>query len=189
MTEEWKTVEGWDLYEISNFGRLRSKDRWVPNHGGIYLKRGRLLNPVPDRYGYPCFCLKQDGRKWPVKIHRLVAMSFLPNPENKPEVNHIDNNPGNPRVDNLEWCTHHDNMMWMHKTGRAKRTPEWIEHLNQGLDHLRKPVEGINLQTGEVVACDSVNDTKKLGFLPGQVSRCCNGKAMTHHGYSWRFTA
>ena len=189
MTEIWKTIEEYDLYEISNLGRLRSKDRVVQNHGGSYVKKGRTLHPSKDHYGYYIFELKQDGRAKKVKIHRLVAEAFIPNPERKPEVNHIDSNPSNNNVENLEWCTHHENMMWMHKTGRAKRTEEWIRHLNEGLDFMRKEVEGTNILTGEKVRCKSVNGTKALGFTPGAVSRCCNGLAMTHRGYTWRFTA
>ena len=187
MQEVWKTVDGFDKYEISNYGRLRSTDRLVNNHGGYYLKKGRILNPTKDHYGYPCFELKQDGKTWNAKIHRLVAIHFIPNPDNKPEVNHIDNNPSNPRADNLEWCTHYENMMWMHETGRAKRTKEWIEHLNEGLDFMRIPVIGHCIATGEEVQFESVNAVKRDGFLPGCVSRCCNGLAMTHHGYTWRF--
>lgn len=189
MTEVWKTVDGFDLYEISNHGRLRSKDRIVKNHGGTYVKKGRILNPGKDHYGYFVFELKQDGKCQWVKVHRLVANAFIPNPDNKPEVNHIDNNPSNNSVENLEWCTHYENMMWMHKTGRAKRTKEWIQHLNDGLEFMRKRVEGTNIRTGEKIRCNSVNGTKELGFTPGSVSRCCNGLAMTHRGYTWRFIA
>ena len=163
MKEEWRTVPNWDLYEISNYGRLRSKDRTVRGNKGQYLKKGRLLKPVKDKDGYYTFLLKQDGKSKNMKIHRIVAFAFIPNPDKKPCINHIDNNPSNNRVDNLEWCT--------------MREPTY------------KAVKGTNIKTGEIIIFNSLNSVKEKGFQPSCVCLCCKHKrgVKQHKGYRWEY--
>lgn len=189
MIEEWKTVPEWDLYEISNFGNLRGKDRVVKNHGGTYIRKARELKTVPDKLGYRTFRFKQDGKSKSEKIHRLVAKAFIPNPENKPCVNHIDNNPSNNRVDNLEWCTMQENTDWMIKQGRFKRTPQWLERLHKSQEPTYKAVVGTNIQTGEKIYFDRVNAVREAGFQPSCVCVCCkHKKGITQHkGYVWEY--
>lgn len=189
MIEQWKTIPGWDLYEISNLGNLRGKDRTIKNNGGSYLRKTRLLKPVNDKYGYKTFRLNQDGRKKSMKIHRAVAMAFIPNPENKPCVNHIDNDPGNNRVDNLEWCTMKENTEWMIKQGRSKRTEVWLKNLHEAQKTTYKPVIGTNIKTGETVFFDRLNAVKEAGFIPSSVSLCCNHKRgqTQHKGFRWEY--
>lgn len=189
MTEEWRTVPGWDLYEISNMGRLKGKDRIIKNNGGEYLRKARLLKLVPDRLGYLTFHLKQGNKKKSAKIHRLVAMAFIPNPDNKPCVNHIDNNPSNNRVDNLEWCTMQENTDWMIKQGRFKRTPEWLDNLHRSQEPSYKGVVGTNIETGEKIYFNRVNAVRDAGFQPSCVCVCCKGKngVTQHKGYRWEY--
>ena len=100
MEEVWKDVVGYeDKYQISNLGRIRSlKD----THGNY---KERLLNPTPNLRGYLGQCVSKDGIKKRITIHRLVAQTFIPNPNNYPEVNHKDEDKNNNSVSNLEWCT------------------------------------------------------------------------------------
>lgn len=189
IIEEWREVPGWDLYEISNLGRLKGRDRIIRNHGGTYLRKARILNPVNDRHGYKTFWLKQDGKSKNVKIHQLVARAFIPNPENKPCINHIDNNPGNNRVENLEWVTMQENTDWMIKQGRFKRTKQWLDRLHKSQEKDYKPVIGTNIQTGETVYFRNLNAVRSAGFQPSCVCVCCKHKngVTQHKGYRWEY--
>lgn len=103
MNEEWRPVVGYEgLYEVSNTGRVRSVDRYVKTCYGSYrLHKGKVLSPGIRPDGYLVVSLQYRM----FRVHRLVAQAFLPNPDNLPQVNHRDENPGNNNVDNLEWCT------------------------------------------------------------------------------------
>lgn len=186
--EVWRTIPGWDLYEVSNFGNVRGKRRTIINNKGSYVRRQVSIKPRKDKHGYYQFHMVQDGRKKLMKVHRAVAMAFIPNPENKPCVNHIDNNPANNRLDNLEWVTHQENTDWMIKQGRFKRTQQWLDQLHKTQKERQyKPVIATNKKTGEEIEFKSVNSTKSKGFEPSCVSNCCNGIRLSHKGYTWRF--
>lgn len=97
--EKWVPIEGFEsLYEISNFGRVKSlcAGRW---RNSIIIRKA-----VPDKDGYLTVCLKKDGKTYCKKIHRLVAIAFIDNPSSLPQINHIDENRKNNFVENLEWC-------------------------------------------------------------------------------------
>lgn len=107
MTEEWRDIEGYGgLYQVSNLGRVKSLDRTVTKSNGVLLSiKGKILKLRPDTNGYVRACLSKDAVEIDYTVHRLVAMTFLSNPNNLPEVNHKDENKKNNSVDNLEWCT------------------------------------------------------------------------------------
>lgn len=111
MKEVWKDIAGYEgLYQVSNRGRVRSLARVVPHStGGKLTVSPKILIPK-DRNGYDHVSLWKNNKEYRVKVHRLVAQVFIPNPENKPEVNHIDANPKNNVVENLEWVTRRENM-------------------------------------------------------------------------------
>lgn len=109
--EEWRAVVGYEgLYEVSNLGRVRSIDRIVgvnsPNKN--MRCKGRLLKQQCF-LGYLCVRMMRHRKGNYKGVHRIVAQAFIPNPENKPQVNHIDFNKENNRVTNLEWCTQFEN--------------------------------------------------------------------------------
>lgn len=119
----WKEVKGYEgLYQISDTGLVRSLHRTVLNKNGKpqnYL--GKLLKP--DTYkmpnsSYQRVTLSKEGITKRFLVHRLVAEAFIPNPQNKEHVNHIDNNGLNNSVENLEWCSHSENMLHAQKQGR-----------------------------------------------------------------------
>lgn len=188
-TEQWKVIEGFDLYEISNTGKVRSKDRYIKCAKGIRLHKGRIMKPIDNGTGHLKVELKQDGRKKKAYVHRLVAVAFISNPENKPFVNHIDNDPTNNDVENLEWCTPQENTDWMNCQGRAKRTQKWIENLHKAQEQTYVAVVGENIQTGEKIYFSKLNDVRKAGFQPSCVCNCCQGKRgiKQHKGYRWRY--
>lgn len=112
VNEEWKDIEGYEgYYQISNHGRVKSLVGW---NGNQYIKREKMLNPYKHKasknYYRSVVKLKKNMKSKDMKVHRLVAEAFIPNPENKSEVNHIDGNPLNNHVTNLEWVTHQENI-------------------------------------------------------------------------------
>ena len=104
MSEIWKSVVGYEgKYEVSNFGRVKSLERWS---GTQFYKRDKLLGLYTNkRNGYVYVWLNKDGKGKNFRVHKLVAKSFLNNHYNYPDINHIDGNKTNNRVDNLEFCT------------------------------------------------------------------------------------
>lgn len=110
--EEWRVVPGYEgLYEVSNTGRVRSFDRYVKySNGQIHLHKGKVLSPGKNTKGYLFVILTCNRKRKTINVHRLVAIAFLPNPDNLPEVNHIDEDKTNNRVENLEWCDRNYNL-------------------------------------------------------------------------------
>ena len=124
MRERWKQIAGYEgLYEVSNLGRVRSVERLVGAKfaGGVSRRQGRILVPVLHSFGYLTVTLSKNDRKKRFTIHRLVATAFLPNPLNKPQVNHIDGVPGNAKVTNLEWVTRSENQLHAFRTGLQEK--------------------------------------------------------------------
>ena len=119
MAEVWKDVKGFEgLYQVSNLGRVRSLDRMKNNR----LFRGRVLRQPKDNDGY-CLVTLCDGKRSKTgKVHRLVAFAFIPNPDNLPEINHIDENKENNRADNLEWCSTKYNLTYGSRKGMMAGT-------------------------------------------------------------------
>ena len=117
MTEIYKDITGYEtLYQISNLGNIKSLPK---GDGNGY--RERLLKPEAKNHNHTTYyrvSLSKDGKVKRYAVHRLVAEAFIPNPENKPFVNHIDNNGSNNNVENLEWCTHSENMQHSSNQGR-----------------------------------------------------------------------
>ena len=100
MIEEWKDVKGYEgLYMISNLGRIKSLQ------GCKYRKQERILKQYKKTGGYYQVSLSKNHKsKW-FTVHRLVAINFIDNPNNYPQINHIDENKSNNSASNLEWCT------------------------------------------------------------------------------------
>lgn len=109
MLEIWRDIKGTNgYYQVSSWGRVKSVDRCViGSDGRQIMRKGKLLSPYITKKGYlkVALYLNNNGENTKFRIHRLVAETFIPNPQNLPEVNHIDGNKINNSVTNLEWCT------------------------------------------------------------------------------------
>lgn len=106
MQEIWKSIEGYEgLYEVSNLGEVRNQSK-------VLAQRTNM--------GYKYITLYKEGKTSSKAIHRLVAIAFIPNTENKPEVNHKDGDKQNNHIDNLEWCTPSENSYHAYATGLKK---------------------------------------------------------------------
>ena len=104
--EEWRTIKGFEKYEVSNYGRVRSKDRVVIRNDGHKLTlKGKLLKPITDHKGYVKVSIYNSNGIKISHVHRLVAIACIENPNMLPQVNHKDGNHANNSVYNLEWCT------------------------------------------------------------------------------------
>lgn len=125
MIEEWRPVIGFEgIYEVSNFGEVKS----LPRNGTVLA--AKTLMGFIDGGGYQQVLLTE--KRIHKKIHRLVAEHFIVNHENKPCINHIDRDRSNNRVDNLEWCTHKENIAHMYKMGY--KAAEMENHSQSKLD-------------------------------------------------------
>ena len=131
MEEKRKWVEGYEgLYWITNKGRVISADRY----DRFNRKVGGELKQHKCGSGYYFVCLFKDGKGQQFYVHRLVASAFINNPENKPEVDHIDNNKENNYATNLRWVTHKENQN--NPITRAKRLEDTSKYISQTMNHL-----------------------------------------------------
>ena len=117
MKEEWRDIAGYEgLYQVSNLGRVQSLDHFASNGNVDILYKGRVISQHSHN-GYMLVHLCKKNKVSTTSVHRLVAKAFVPNPLNKPQVNHIDGNKANNNALNLEWCSQSENVIHGVKTG------------------------------------------------------------------------
>lgn len=187
MTEEiWKDIKGYEGYQVSNFGNVRSVDKF--DSIGRFIK-GKNIKLMKNRHGYYRLSLCKDGKVSNYSVHRLVAQAFIPNTENKPEVNHINTIKTDNRVDNLEWCTKKEN----------NENPLTYFNRKRGINH-PKPMlgkfgkenpksksvyqydkDGVFIKTWE-----SISLANKY-YNTRHISDCCSGKRKSCVGFIWRY--
>lgn len=161
--EEWKQIDGYDNYEVSTWGNVRN------------VKTGKLLKQQENHNGYLRVNLYKNGKSKHFGVHRLVAIAFIPNPYNKPTVNHIDEDKYNNHADNLEWATMREQNV--HGT-RIERSAKAIAKA------LSKRVRCV--ETGEVF--DSIKQAERETGIPhGNISKVCQGKIKTAGGMHWEY--
>lgn len=150
--EIWRDIKGYEgKYQVSNFGNVRS----LMYHNTKGIKRISLLKPATDGKGYLRCALSKNNILTTFKVHRLVAQAFIPNPNNYPQINHIDGNKKNNKVDNLEWCTNSINQIHAYST-----------NLNQGVRG-RGTIVGVTYPNGDYVEFSSLKKAAMaLGVHP-----------------------
>lgn len=162
MIENWKDIEGYEgKYQVSNFGNVRNKSK--------------VLSLRTNR-GYKYITLYKDGKTTSKAIHRLVAIYFIPNTVNKPEVNHIDGDKKNNRIDNLEWCTPSENSKHAYAIG-LKKPIKANGELNTNAKLTKKEV--IEIRSRYVKGC-KINGTTAIardyGISKSQACRIVSNK-------------
>lgn len=119
MIEIWKDILDYEgLYQISNFGNVKALERYINICSKRALLKEKFLKFDASNLGYQRVTLSKNGKTKRFLVHRLVALHFLDKVEGKDIVNHLDNNPSNNHVSNLEWCTHQENMLHAQKQNR-----------------------------------------------------------------------
>ena len=171
MTKEvWRDIEGYErLYQVSSEGRVKSLKRKM-------RKNERILKPSNDR-GYLYVDLCAGGKRKRHKVHRLVCKAFHENPDNKPEVNHINENASDNRACNLEWCTRRENNTHGTRTERSAKTQS-------------KPV-GQYTRDGELIKIwpSAREAERQTGFRHGYICQSANGKYKQAYGFIWKYVS
>jgi len=166
--EVWRQHPEFCFIEASTFGRIRTLDRKVPQGSSKRFVKGQILKKYDNGSGYLMVQFSMNGKNIHKLVHRLVAETFISNPNNWAEVNHRNDDPTNNNVDNLEWCTHEYNMQYKNKYGKS----------------LGHPVLAINLTTLEVSRFPSQGETsRKLRMSDGNINEVIKGKRKQTHGY------
>lgn len=173
MKEIWKNIDGYKNYKVSNLGRVKN------------IKKNIILAPILKSTGYIQFGISENGKAKCALAHRLVAEAFIPNPDNKPQVNHIDGIKNNNIVTNLEWNTPSENSLHTHNTlgykvwhkgNTGKNTPTAKKVIQKTLD-------------GKLVKVwDCASDAvREFGFDSGCITHTCKGSYKSHKGYKWEY--
>ena len=169
--EVWKGIDGYEgYYQISNLGRVKSLDR-VDSIG--HKRKGKIMKLTPFD-GYLNIILTKNAKRKRFKVHRLVAETFIPNPEMNPTINHKDEVRSNNKVKNLEWCTDEYNVNYGNRTKKytAKRT---------------KPILRISIDGKEKKIYGSMKEVSEDGFDRRNVHSCIKGRLKKTGNYIWKY--
>ena len=189
--EMWKAIEGTDgRYEVSNTGKVRSNN---------YLGHGKQqeLSLAKDQKGYLRVRIYKDGSRQTVKVHREVAKAFIPNPENKPEVNHKDGDKENNHVENLEWATPSENTTHAYDSGLKEKTRAWCRQMGStsGRAALAKerekrktPITATRLSDGAVFEFTSQAEAaEKTGTPQPNIHKVLKGSRKSANGFTFKY--
>lgn len=173
----WRDIPNFEgLYQVSNLGQIKSASRKIFNGKGCYISQDKILLQRKNKKGYNVVDLSKQCKNYHCLVHRIVASAFIPNYENKPQVNHKDGDKNNNMVTNLEWCNNSENQLHAYKLGLNKRTDK--------SGRKRKSVQLFDLNGNLVNEFYSIAETTKwLKCAKGNVKLCCDGKRKTVKGF------
>ena len=177
MIERYNVLLGeYDCYAVSNYGNVKN------------LRNEYILKSGKDMYGYPTVLLSKNGKKKRVRVHILVANSFLPKVEGKNYINHKDGKKYNNHIDNLEWCTVQYNAQHSHRLGLQKPSERQKTIISQwDRENHSKPVSQYS-KNGDWVKdwAQQKEAEMALGLCLGSISQCVRGKSKTAGGFIWK---
>ena len=179
--EEWRDVKGYEgLYQVSSMGRVKSLERKLPHwRGGERTVKERILKPVMDKGGYLRVGLCDGEKRKTFKVHRLVCEAYHENPDNKPQVNHINEIKTDNRACNLEWATARENSNFGTRNERIGKKSAITKS---------KPICQYTLDEKIVKTWASLTEVKrKTGFSQGNISEVANGNRKTAYGFIWKY--
>lgn len=183
MKEIWESVKNYEgLYEVSNMGRVKSLSRSVKCHNGQTRTFNEKIltlhqSKITDRHKNPTYHVElwKNNTREVFRIHRLVASTFISNPENKPQINHIDGDRKNNRVDNLEWCTNSENMLHSYATGLTK--PRGC-----------KAIKGTSKDQKVTLEFPSIEEASRaINGNPDAIRAALKGRSSSSCGYYWKY--
>ncbi len=192
--EIWKDVIGWEgEYKVSNFCRIKSLERRIDFTTKDGVKRflttpEAILKPHINGAGYPSLKLYRNSFKKGVMVHRIFGIAFIPNPENKSDINHKNGIRDYMDLSNFEWATRGENHE--HKYRVLKTVHPFIGRT--GIKHACSVKTcQLDIKTGDLIKVwDGMNDIQRsLGFHQANISACCRGKQKTAYGYKWKYYA
>lgn len=178
--EKWKDIKDYEgMYQVSNLGRIRSLDRTgTQKHysGSIskYIFKGRILKLQKQKNGYYIINLHKAGESNRKLVHRLVAETFIENPNNYNYINHKDNNIENNNVTNLEWCTQKYNIKYAYENGN--KIPPNMKAIRQ-IGNNNTICEYISMAEAERIT----------GIKGANISKCCRKLRNYAGGYQWEY--
>ena len=179
--EEWRDVVGYEgYYQVSNLGRVRSLTRNIFNGKVFVTKTGKMMRVTVGKNRYCRVTLTKDAKQTQWYVHRLVAIAFLPNPDNLPEVDHIDANPSNNCLENLRWVTKQENMSHITELG----------HHYDGSSNLRHDMQRkVPVIRSDGKRYDSIiSASRDLGYKTSiMVWSNLNGRCSECRGYTFQF--
>lgn len=192
MNEIWKPIKGYEgYYEASNLGNIRSVDRVILSTANILhtehkqLRRGRVLKQGNGRKGYKIVVLQRDGKKRTMYTHRIIAMTFVENPYNKPCIDHVNGVCTDNRAENLRWCTQKENI------NNPNTVYKNLDTLKQNaLTNCKaKTILQLDKDTLEVIQEISPKSSyfKDMGFVRAYITSACRNHKKNAYGYKWAF--
>lgn len=169
MEEIWKDIQGHEgYYQVSNKGRVMSLERKVKIRNGYRTVFNKVRKPFKTKEGYFQICIYENNNYKPYLIHRLVAQAFIPNPDNKPHVNHIDGDKTNNNSWNLEWVTTSENNKHAFETGLSS---SWVKRGGEN-PRTRRVINTKNNKIYKSVKLAAIAE----GIKPNHLSRMLNGQ-------------
>lgn len=183
MIEIWKDIDDYNgIYQVSNLGRIKS----LCNNK---TRKEKILKLKKSKDGYLYAILNKNNKRKNFSVHRLVAQAFIPNPENKPCIDHINTDRSNNRVENLRWVTPKENMNNpLTKEKISKNNAKTMKDKFGNKHNNSKPVLQFT-KDGEFIrkwGC-AMDVERELEIKSKLISRCCRGKKKTTYGYKWHF--
>ena len=178
--EVFKDIEGYEgLYRISNLGNVYS------------IRNNRMIKGRFNTYKYVVVTLSKKGITKEFLVHRLVAQAFMPNPENKPTVNHIDGDKSNNNIKNLEWATYSEQSKHLYKIGLKSKPYQELNPMFKKygkLHHKSKPVIQYDLDGNFIKKWENSYEVQReYGYRQSNISECCLGKRKTAYKYKWKY--
>ena len=201
--EVWKDIIGYEgLYQVSDKGRVRSLDKTITQKdGSTRFIKGRIMKTYICKGYLNVDLVNMDGDKCKYKVHRLVAMTFIPNSENKPCVDHINAVKDDNRADNLRWVTYSENMLNPitrknnSESHKDREYPKGEDAPMYGKKHSQESIQKMVEAHGTKVYCvetdkiyDSIRDaSRETGISRYSITMCCNGKKESVKSYHFRY--